>query len=99
MTSALLIGQPSRPSEPPMRAYRLAAPNCESTTKVARDMVAALLTATDHPSPVDTARLLVSEGVTIAFEHAAALVLTVEASVSLGARTVRPSDTDHRHLP
>lgn len=99
MTSALLINRPSQPSEPPMRTYRLAAPNSEITPKVARDMVAALLTATDHPSLVDTARLLVSEVVTNAFRHAAALVLTVEATVSLGSLTVRVSDADHRHQP
>jgi anti-sigma regulatory factor (Ser/Thr protein kinase) len=83
----------------PAHCYRLTAPNAEITPKVARDMVVSLLTATDHGLLVETARLLVSEVVTNVFRHAAATLLTIEATVTGTSLLVRVTDKDPRHAP
>ncbi|MGH3309600.1 MAG: ATP-binding protein, partial [Streptomyces sp.] len=64
-----------------IRSYRMDAPNLPETAKVARDMVAALLRATEHPALVDVGRLLVSEVVTNVHLHARVPQLTLEATV------------------
>lgn len=92
------LAGPCGPHEwpPPTQSYRLSAPNVEITPKVARDLVASLLTATGHPALVDTARVLVSEIVTNVVLHTAQSLLTLEATVWAGRVAVQVTDTDER---
>jgi anti-sigma regulatory factor (Ser/Thr protein kinase) len=75
--------------------YRLTAPNTQASPKVARDMVASLLAATDHHGIIETARLLVSEVVTNVFVHTAVPLFTVEAVVRAGGLLVQVTDGEH----
>jgi anti-sigma regulatory factor (Ser/Thr protein kinase) len=84
---------------PPARTYSFTAPNAETTPRVARDMVVALLRATEHPGIVEDARLLVSEVVTNVVQHTAACLLTVEAVVSAESVRVSVSDGDCGNRP
>jgi anti-sigma regulatory factor (Ser/Thr protein kinase) len=91
------------PHKPPSRneaaTYRLAAPNNAASPKVCRDLVAALLTATDHPGLVETARLLVSEVVTNVLVHTRVPTLLVEAVIAPGRVLVRVRDSDTTRRP
>jgi anti-sigma regulatory factor (Ser/Thr protein kinase) len=82
-----------------MPAYRLIAPTAITTPKVARDTVAGLLAATGRPELAENARLLVSEVVTNAVQHAAAPLVTVETVLLPGSVLVRVTDGDAEHRP
>lgn len=83
----------------PSRSYRLSAPNAPETAKVARDMVGALLHATDHAELADSTRLLVSEIVTNVHLHAHVPTLTLDATVQAGRVLVAVRDAELRGAP
>lgn len=82
-----------------VRTYRMNAPNLPETPRVARDLVAALLRATELSALVDVGRLLVSEVVTNVHLHASVRQLTLEATVRSGRVLVSVLDTDPRGVP
>lgn len=92
---------PASPHEPPapVRHYKMHAPNIPETAKVARDMVAGLLSATGHSALVDTARLLVSEVVANVHLHTTVPLLLVEATVRNDRVRVSVQDDDPRPIP
>ncbi|MEU1790426.1 ATP-binding protein [Streptomyces sparsogenes] len=86
-------------STEPAHRYRLRAPNIPETAKVARDMVAGLLKATDHPALVETARLLVSEVVANVHLHTKVPLLSLEATVRGPHLHVSVRDADPHGVP
>lgn len=82
-----------------VRSYRMNAPNLPETARVARDMVAALLRATEHSALVDVGRLLVSEVVTNVHLHARVPQLTLEATVRNNRVLVSVLDADPCGVP
>lgn len=87
------------PPDPPRHSYRFTAPNIETTSKVTRDLVGSLLAMNGHGELTDTARLLVSEVVTNVLQHTGAPLLTVDATITPEAVTVRVTDREPGRRP
>ncbi|MET9292950.1 ATP-binding protein [Streptomyces sp. NPDC003077] len=87
------------PDSTPTRTYKMRAPNTPETAKVARELVAGVLMATDHPSLIDTARLLVSEIVANVCMHTTVPLLLLEATVRGDQLLVSVRDDDPRGIP
>ncbi|MGP4113644.1 ATP-binding protein [Streptomyces sp. 4N509B] len=86
-------------SEPRLRIYHLATLNTPDAARLARDHVALLLRHTACPAEVDTARLLVSEIVTNAYQHTPTRVIRLTTSIRPAALRVAVYDTDPTPLP
>ncbi|MFI6526843.1 ATP-binding protein [Streptomyces uncialis] len=87
------------PLDPPRHSYRFTAPNTGTTVKVTRDLVGALLVTNGHGELTDTVRLLVSEVVTNVLQHTGAALLTLDATITPEAVTVRVTDREPGRRP
>ncbi|MFD7236472.1 ATP-binding protein [Streptomyces syringium] len=78
MSTATLSSPRTSPDYVAAESYRMTAPAVASTARIAREFVRAILSATHHPSLIDTALACVSETVSNVVVHTRVPLVAVE---------------------